>query len=298
MYLTIQGIVLRVTDYNDKDALLTMLTRRHGRLTVKARGLRRKNSPLIAPCQLLAYGEFTLFEYRGQYTINEAQSIELFTPLRRDLTKLSLGTYFAQVSEVLSQEDMPNPELQSLLLNCLYALSKLDLPESQVKAVFELRAACLSGYTPDLTGCHVCGSQTPERFDLSAGMLECRNCRSSESSGIRMPVPPSVLEAMRYICYCDSKKLFSFQAGEDTLQQLSEVTEAYLATQLERGFSTLDFINRYLYRRKPCQNYTKNLCESWNSIRFCSFLPNVPAARAARKPACRCGLLRTWRKWS
>ena len=24
MYLTIQGIVLRVTDYNDKDALLTM----------------------------------------------------------------------------------------------------------------------------------------------------------------------------------------------------------------------------------------------------------------------------------
>ena len=147
MYLTIQGIVLRVTDYNDKDALLTMLTRRHGRLTVKARGLRRKNSPLIAPCQLLSYGEFTLFEYRGQYTINEAQSIELFTPLRRDLTKLSLGTYFAQVSEVLSQEDMPNPELQSLLLNCLYALSRLDLPESQVKAVFELRAACLSGYT-------------------------------------------------------------------------------------------------------------------------------------------------------
>ena len=69
---------------------------------------------------------------------------------------------------------MPNPELQSLLLNCLYALSRLGLSESQVKAVFELRAACLSGYTPDLTGCHVCGSQTPERFDLSAGMLECR----------------------------------------------------------------------------------------------------------------------------
>ena len=108
------------------------------------------------------------------------------------------------------------------------------------------RTACLSGYTPDLTGCHVCGSPVPERFDLSAGMLECRNCRSSESSGIRMPVPPSVLEAMRYICHCDSKKLFSFQAGEDTLQQLSEVTEAYLATQLERGFSTLDFYKSLL----------------------------------------------------
>ena len=58
MYLTIQAIVLRVTDYNDRDALLTVLSRNHGKLTVKARGLRRKNSPLVAPCQLLAYGDW------------------------------------------------------------------------------------------------------------------------------------------------------------------------------------------------------------------------------------------------
>ncbi len=241
MYMTIQGIVLRVTDYADRDALLTVLTRQQGKLTVKARGLRRKNSPLIAPCQLLAYGEFTLFEYRGQYTINEAHSIELFTALRRDLTKLSLGTYFAQAAEVLSQEDFPSPELQSLLLNCLYALSKLDLPEKQIKAVFELRAACLSGYTPDLFGCHICGSQAPDRFDLSAGQLECAACRDPESRGIRLPVTASVLEAMRYICLCDPKKLFAFQLGPDTQEKLSALTESYLTTQLERGFSTLDF---------------------------------------------------------
>ena len=246
MYMTIQGIVLRVTDYNDRDALLTLLTTRHGKLTVKARGLRRKNSPLVAPCQLLAYGEFTIFEYRGQYTINEAHSIELFTPLRRDLTKLSLGTYFAQAAEVLSQEDYPSPELQSLLLNCLYALCRLNLPEQQIKAVFELRAACLSGYTPDLFGCHICGSQEPNRFDLSAGQLECQNCRNRESGGIRMPVTPSVLEAMRYICLCDPKKLFSFQIGTDTLERLGALTEAYLTTQLERGFSTLDFYKSLL----------------------------------------------------
>lgn len=241
MYMTIQGIVLRVTDYNDRDALLTLLTRDSGKLTVKARGLRKKNSPLIAPCQLLAYGEFTLFEYRGQYTIHEAQSIELFMPLRRDLTKLSLGTYFAQIAEVLSQEDSPSTELMSLLLNCLYALTKLKLPEAQIKAVFELRAACLSGYTPDLFGCHICGCQNPERFDLSAGQLECGSCRSRESGGIRMPVTAAVLEAMRYICLCDPKRLFSFQIGEQSLYQLSALTEAYLCTQLERSFLTLDF---------------------------------------------------------
>ena len=246
MYLTTQGLVLRVTNYNDQDALLTLLTPHHGKLTAKARGLRRKNSPLIAPCQLLAYGEFTLFEYRGMYTVNEAHSVELFTELRKDLQKLSLGTYFAQVAELLAQEDLPNPELLSLTLNCLYGLSKLNLPETLVKSVFELRSACVTGYAPDLSGCHGCGNSLPDRFDISEGLLECASCRNPLSDGIRMPVAPGTLDAMRYITACDSKFLFSFSVGEDTLNQLSGITESYLTTQLERGFSTLDFYKSIL----------------------------------------------------
>lgn len=240
MYLTTHGLVLRVTDYNDKDTLLTLLTPQHGKLTVKARGLRRKNSPLVAPCQLLAYGEFTLFEYRGQYTVNEAHSLELFQGLRRDLCKLSLGTYFAQVAEVLSQEDLPNSELLSLVLNCLFALDKLEKPENQVKAAFELRAVSIAGYTPDLFGCHACGSQTPVYFDISGGTLLCNQCFES-AAGIRLPVDGAVLEAMRYLIYCDGKKLLSFALTQEAMAQLSGITESYLTTQLERGFSTLDF---------------------------------------------------------
>lgn len=245
MYLTTKALVLRVTDYNDKDCLLTVLTPEQGKLTAKVRGLRSKNSPLVAPCQLLALGEYTLFEYRGQYTVNEAQSVELFQGLRRDLCKLSLGTYFAQAAEVLSQEDTPNPELLSLVLNCLYALDKLDKPEVMVKAVFELRAASLAGYTPDLYGCHICGCQEPAFFDISGGVLLCEKCKDT-ATGIRMPLTPAVLEAMRYITYCGSKKLFSFEIGDESLQQLSGITEAYLTTQLERGFSTLDFYKTLL----------------------------------------------------
>ena len=246
MYLTIQGLVLRVTGYNDTDALLTVLTRDQGKLTVKARGLRRKNSPLTAPCQLLAYSEFTLFEYRGMYTINEALSLELFQQLHRDLLKLSLATYFAQVAEVLSQEDQSTPELLSLTLNSLYSLAKLHIPEVQIKAVFELRCACLAGYTPDLGSCGQCGALTPGCFDISAGQVECAECRNPDSAGIRMPLNNGCLEAMRYVCSCDAKQLFSFHIGEDSLRYFSQVAEAYLSTQLERGFSTLDFYKTLL----------------------------------------------------
>lgn len=246
MYLTIKGLVLRVTNYNDTDALLTVLTQEHGRLTVKVRNLRRRNSRLNAPCQLLAYSEFTLFAYKDLYTLNEAGTIELFQGLRKDVQKLSLGSYFAQVAEVLSQEDMPTPEVLSLTLNSLYAISSLNLNEMQIKATFELRCACLAGYTPDLGGCAGCGSADTDMFNVSSAQLECSECREYESVGIRVPVTPSVLEAMRYICSCHSKKIFAYTLGEEALMMLSQVAELYLVTQLERGFATLDFYKSLL----------------------------------------------------
>ena len=246
MHLTIKGLVLRVSTYHDTDAIVTLLTHSGGKITAKARGLRRKNSPLAAPCQLLAYSEFTLFENRGLYTINEAHSLELFYELRKDLQKLSLGTYFAQVAETLSQEDAPDPELLSLVLNCLYALAKLNTDERLVKAGFELRSACVSGYTPDLSGCCHCHKPSAELFDLSEGHLACVSCRNIGPSGIRVPVSPGVLEAMRYLCYCDSKKLFAFQIGEESLLAISQISESYLTTQLERSFPTLDFYKTLL----------------------------------------------------
>ena len=245
MYLNTIALVLRVSDYNDRDALLTLLSREHGKITAKARGIRRKNSPLTAPCQLLALSEFTLFEYRGMYTINEARSIELFTPLRKDLEKLSLGSYFAQVSEVISQEDAPTSELQSLVLNCLYSLSETDLPAEQIKSVFELRIACIAGYAPDLYGCHCLSGSLPSFFDLSGGVLLCEGCKD-QNIGIRHPVSAGTLEAMRYIVSCDPKKLFAFTLGSDNFRQLSAIAEAYLIMQLERGFSTLDFYKSLL----------------------------------------------------
>lgn len=245
MYLKTKALVLRITDYNDRDALLTLMTAEHGKITAKVRGLRRKNNPMTAPCQLLAFSEFTLFEYRGMFTVNEANSIQLFMPLRRDLQKLSLGTYFAQVGEMVAQEDLPSGELLSLVLNCLFALSDLNLPEGQVKAVFELRTACIAGYEPNLRGCGMCGEDGAYLFDYTGGTLLCEACKH-QNEGQTQRIGMGVLDALRYIVASHPKQLFAFRIGNSTLEQLTLLTETYLLTQLEQGFSTLDFYKSLL----------------------------------------------------
>ena len=240
MYQTTTGIVLRETKYNDADKLLDVLTKDFGRLTLKARGVLKSKSTLKSACQLLCYAEFTFTEIKGKAVITEAAPVEQFRALREDLELLSLGEYFAQVSMVLSQEDAPDDRMLSLLLNSLHALCKLNKPQLLVKSVFELRMACLAGFAPELSGCALCGRNDVALFDVRNGALLCADCRP-EGESLRLPVSPGVLAALRHIVLCQPKQLFSFSLSDDSLAELSSVTEVYLSTQLEHSFSTLSF---------------------------------------------------------
>ena len=244
MHTKTKALVLRSVDYKESDKILTLLTQELGKVTVSARGCRKKGSPIAASCQLLAWSELVLYDYQGRWSVKEGETLRLFRGVQADLERLALGCYFAEVAEALAVEGIPSPELLALTLNSLHALDKLtDKPLRLVKTAFEWRAMCLAGYEPLFDGCAVCGTNPPEKpqFHLREGVLHCARCREEVGEGISMPLNPQSLCALEHIVHGDPKRLFSFQLGREELNQLSGITEAYLLTQLERGFRTLEF---------------------------------------------------------
>lgn len=245
MHMTTQGLVLREVNYKEADKILTVLTRDGGKQTVSARGCRRKNSALAAAAQLLVYSDMTLYEYRGRWSIKEAVSNRQFWGVRGDVEKLALASYLAELTELVTEEDIPAPEILSLALNSLHALDKLSKPPALIKAAFELKLLSLSGYEPLLDACAMCGREPREpHLSLLHGVLHCAGCREIAEGGISPPLSPEVLTAMRHVIYGDPKRLFSFRLTPEHLQEMGNVCEAFLLTQMERGFRTLDFYRR------------------------------------------------------
>ncbi len=246
MYIETLGLVLRETEYKESSRILTVLTATHGKLTVSAKGAKRRGSKLSAATQLLALSEMTIFENRDRCTLTEARSVELFRGLREDVAKLALGSYFAELLDNLSDEDAPDPELLSLGLNALYAVSNSLNSDAIVKAAFELRLACLAGFEPRLDGCAVCGKESPAApaLSLTGGTLFCAGCKAEGEECLSLM--PGTLDAMRHIAAADPKRLYAFRVGERTEKQLARVCEAYLLTQLGRGFGTLDFYHTFI----------------------------------------------------
>lgn len=243
MHLTTNGLVLREVNYKESDKILTLLTQEAGKITVSARGCRKKDSPLAASCQLLAWGEFTLYEFRGMWSVKETASERLFEGLRADLDRLALASYFAEAAEALAEEGQPEPGLLAVTLNSLHALDKLNLPLEQVKAAFEWRSIALAGYEPQIERCGVCGREQPRDpcIHLGEGTLHCAACRAELGEGVSMPLTTASLAALRHIVWGPRKRLLSFRLDEEGLRRLSQASEAYLMTRLERGFRTLDF---------------------------------------------------------
>lgn len=238
------GLVLRETVTRDADKILTVLTPDRGRLSVIARGARRKGSRVAAACQLLAYSEMTLYE-KGRWTmLDAADTIELFDGLRQDLTALSLAAYFAELTEAVS--DGSGGDVLPLLLNALYALSALKKPPQLVKPAFQFRLMTLAGYEPMADGCALCGAPEPENpmLDVVHGVVHCGKCR--EKGGLSLPLTASGLAALRYVLYGDPRRLYSFSLPPEGLRALNHAADAYVSAQLERSFRTLDYYKTIL----------------------------------------------------
>ena len=259
----IKGLVLRETQIGDYDKIMTVLTAEYGKLSVYARGAKRLKSPLFINTQLFAYSEMNLHKTTNTYYLQSADLIENFYHIRDTLEGTALAGYIADVAADIAVENQDETDLLRLVLNSLHAISVNKKPISQIKSVFELRAASIAGFMPNLVACSGCGNSNLETyyFDITSGVFRCEECfradaqifeklssRQSEPDAIYPTgqvialLSPSVFAAMRFAIYSQANRIFSFELkDEETLRDFAKVSEKYLLCHMDRNYGTLDF---------------------------------------------------------
>ena len=258
MLSTTDGLVIRVTDRDDNDKLMTILTPDRGQIAVIAKGARSMHSKMLPLVQPYTYANFEIYEKNGSVGwLRGGSVIEPFYGVRNDLDNLSLAAYLAEVGCDITGEGEPAVDILRLLLNSLFALSEGLRPPWIVKGAFELRAAGFSGFMPELDGCAMCDvtMSNPMYLDVMNGRLLCAGCvrtagqvRRTEMEmadagelTLLLPMSSSVTAACRYILYARPERMFAFSLEESERETFEKVCEAYLLHHLERGFDSLDF---------------------------------------------------------
>ncbi len=221
---------------------MTIFTKEQGVIKAFASGAKGIKSKKGAATSLLTYGNFAIKNKNGSLRIYEATPIALFFGAGDDIEVLTLSQYFCELADCFAVSGNSNGELLRLILNSLHFLTVKKRFPPLIKAITELRTAVISGYAPNLIACDNCGKFEDDImfFNADEGTITCSSC---QNDGNCIAADKTMIAAMRHIVYSDFGKLYNFQIPDDRARLLSELASAYLLTQTDHRFKTLDFYN-------------------------------------------------------
>ncbi|RIJ70658.1 DNA repair protein RecO [Nakamurella silvestris] len=235
------GVVLRVGKLGEADRIITLLTRREGRVRAVAKGVRRTRSKFGARLEPFSHVDVQLFAGRSLDIVTQAESIDPFgSVLISDYGKYTTATAIVETCERLTAEERePSQRLYFLLVSALRALTETARDPSLVLDAFLLRAMGLAGWAPALHDCARCGSPGPHAaFHVPSGGVLCSNCRSP---GCNRPAPASIV----LMAALESGDWTTAEAGEPVnRREASGLVAALLQWHLERGLRSLPLVER------------------------------------------------------
>ncbi len=184
MYIETEGIVLRSVKYKDSDTILTLFTKKMGKLTVYAKNVRKLNHTSMAVSQVFAYGNFMLRTQGKMMQLHSFDLKENFYYLTQKIDKTFLAYYLAELTEQVLIENQTNHRMLVTFLEILKAL-KMSEEYSLIKSYYEMKVLYFYGVKPEIAKCMKCGigRDTSRRFffHINDGGIYCENCLNDNS---------------------------------------------------------------------------------------------------------------------
>jgi DNA repair protein RecO (recombination protein O) len=235
------AVVLRVQKLGESDRIVTLFTRRHGRVRAVAKGVRRTTSRFGGRLEPFGHVDVQVMEGRTLDVINQVEGIELFGKrFFTDYPRYTAASAIAETAERLtSMEEEPSLRLYLLTLGAFRALALAERSSSLVLDAYLLRAMGVAGWAPALRECAVCGTDGPHRgFSVPAGGSVCSDCRPP---GAANPAP-ATLELMSALA--DGDWDIADRSEPGLRREASGLVAAHLQWHLERALRSLPLVDR------------------------------------------------------
>ncbi|MGH3437584.1 MAG: DNA repair protein RecO [Sciscionella sp.] len=235
------GVVLRVHKLGEADRIITLLTRRHGKVRAVAKGVRRTSSRFGARLEPFGHVDVQFYTGRTLDVVTQVETIDAFgVGLVGDYARYTAACAVLETAEKLaSEEGEPTLRLYLLVAGALRALSSGERDALLVLDAFFLRAMTFAGWAPAITECARCGQPGPHRaFSVAGGGAMCPRCRAAGSVN---PAQDTV-RLLAALLHGDWETADA--ASPNSRREANGLVAALLQWHLERQLRSLPFVER------------------------------------------------------
>jgi len=235
------AIVLRTHPLGEADRIITLLTRRHGKVRAVAKGVRRTGSRFGARLEPFTLVDVQLHTGRSLHTVTQVVAIEAFAiGISADYSRFTAASAMLETTDRLTDE-MVDPSQRGflMLVGALRAMSQGRIAPPLVLDSFLIRTLAVSGWAPELAVCATCGAPGPHHaLDIRAGGLVCTACRKPGAIAVRQ----STIEHMIFLLAGDWDNVVT--ADETVMQEAGRLITDTITWHLERSVRSLSYVER------------------------------------------------------
>jgi DNA repair protein RecO (recombination protein O) len=239
------AIILKRRDFGESDRLLTVLTLRHGKLDVIAKGARKPANTKTGHVELFTCADMLIQRGRDLDIVSQAEMVEPYLPLREDLQRGAYATFAAELLDrftTVGEEDLH--KLFTLLSETLQRLCEDSDPRLVVR-YYEIHLLDLVGFRPELTECVVSRELViaeDQFFSYPDGGVVIPKYSHLRPS--LAPISMGTLKLLRHMQRSSYDHVKMLKISPEMHSEVERLMLGYITYLLERQLQSVDFIRR------------------------------------------------------
>ncbi|MGX4669620.1 DNA repair protein RecO [Cerasibacillus sp. JNUCC 74] len=221
----IQGIVLKTRDYGETHKIVTIYSKKIGKLSAIAKGAKKPKSRMAAVTQPFIYAEFLMYINKGLSTIQQGDILYSFRSIREDIIKTAYAAYAVELTDKLLDDKQPDPFMFDQLYQTMSWIEKEE--DSRIPLMmYEIKLYKKGGFAPTLAHCSNCKQRhLPFAFSIKEAGLLCSSCRSMDPQAVLLP--DAVAKLLHIFSTVELKQVTSISVKEENKQLLRQLLDNY-----------------------------------------------------------------------
>ena len=211
--IRVEGIIIKEEPIKEYDKILTILTTNYGKINVYSFNSRRQKSSNISKTRLFCHSKFELRLINNKYNLVQSVLIDSFDELSNDTVNVIYGSYFLELLDAITFENIDAYEHIDNLTNALKALIKNKMDKNLIRRVFELRTLYIEGL-------YVVADDLPDSTN------------------------DTIKYTWNYIINNDINNIYNFNLKPEYNKQLSELVEFEFKNKIDKNFKSLKMLER------------------------------------------------------
>ncbi len=215
-----QGIVLKSINFGELDRIVTLFTRKKGKINVIAKGARKVGNRFGPALDCPAISNFMFYNGRGMPVLSQAEIVDCHREIGKKTNQWVFANYLLFAIDRCYEPEESDERIFETVLFYLDLSTKCE--NFYILALkFRIDLIRFLGFLPRIRSCAVCGKpfkKIPQGWSVASGGMICEKCFSSIADIHYLP--PNMMTLLA--------KLMTFSCASCLSIQLREIQFAYL----------------------------------------------------------------------